>query len=365
MTGGFDFGFGFDDIEDSLFGDDEQRGVSDTATEQAIVSDGITSGQSDPGDLTNLVFFHRHPERNGARIDRDEPDFEALRDEWFRIREGLVEPLLARAERDARVDRDAEGAATGALPSGVSTVALAVSRQWTGPRRPEGWQRSVYGLVVHQMGGALPCTAVSAGRDPVQQAVDHYFGSHGTHYVCGWGGIEEGELLQLADEHLQANGVGMSAQRAAVAAGTWAEDLPAVLVRTWRERWPGESDPMSLLPGTQTANAPYVHLEMVAAVVPWCNDGQGLPGEVPPPMREGLRYTRQQHDAVAELALDIARRHRWPDRWWTTSRLVGHEDLAPINRHDKAGGWDPGALRVRPWFDWGYVRERIVELQSG
>ena len=362
MTGGFDFPFGFDDIEDFLFGDDETRETTDTVAEQAIVSEAISAGQRDADDLTNLVFFHRHPDRGGARIDRDEPGFEDLRNEWLAIRDHLVEPLLARAERDDRVDHDAAEGGAGILPSGTSSVALAASRQWSGPRRPEGWQRSVYGLVVHTMGGSLPCKAVSAGQDPVQRAVDYYFGSHGTHYVCGWGGIPGGELLQLADEMLQANGVGMADQRAAVAAGSWEDDLPTGLVDAWHERWPAASDPMALLPGTRTANAPYIHLEMVAAVVPWCDDGAGLPGAVPPPMREGLRYTRAQHDAVAELACDIALRHEWPDRWWTTSRLLGHEDLAPINRHDKVGGWDPGALRAEPWFDWAYVRDRITEL---
>jgi hypothetical protein len=81
-------------------------------------------------------------------------------------------------------------------------------------------------------------------------------------------------------------------------------------------------------------------------------------------MTEGLRFTKAQHEAVARLACDVATRNGWPltERWWRTPRLLGHEDLSPISRHDSRGGWDPGALREKPFFDWEYVYRRIEEI---
>ena len=43
-------------------------------------------------------------------------------------------------------------------------------------------------------------------------------------------------------------------------------------------------------------------------------------------------------------------------------RLLGHEDLTPISRHDKKGGWDPGGLREVPYFDWEHVYRTIEKL---
>lgn len=51
-------------------------------------------GIQDENKLTNLVFFLRHPERNGHKLMRGEPDFERLSKEWINIRDRLVKPLL-------------------------------------------------------------------------------------------------------------------------------------------------------------------------------------------------------------------------------------------------------------------------------
>ena len=53
-------------------------------------------------------------------------------------------------------------------------------------------------------------------------------------------------------------------------------------------------------------------------------------------------------------------RHGWP-AGAPGPRLVGHEDVQPIERCDLQGaglgGWDPGARRSRPFWDDAYVRE--------
>jgi hypothetical protein len=44
--------------------------------------------------------------------------------------------------------------------------------------------------------------------------------------------------------------------------------------------------------------------------------------------------------------------------------LVGHEDVGLLDRMDKNGGWDPGALRAAPYFDMARVR-RAAEPTGG
>jgi hypothetical protein len=258
------------------------------------------------------------------------------------------------------------------LASGISPLAIPASKQWDATDRPEGWIGRVYGLVVHTTGGGLPASAQEKGVYHTVAAVDWYSRSHGCHYVNGWQGSRGGDLLQMANEREQANGVGISNpsepakdQRASVEAGRFDADLPEVLVRLWHERWPGHAHSLELLPGTKTANSCYVHVECVPCVYHFRDEL--VTGEGVEPLREGLRFTEAQHETVALLAVDIARRNGWPldEEWWRTPRLVGHEDLTPITRCDPNGGWDPGYLRERPYFDWDYVYELIRRIQGG
>ena len=326
--------------------------------EKAVVAAAIAKGLRDESKLTNLVFFRRHPERSGRSLTKGEPQFKALATEWTEIREKFVRPALVGFRSGSVTPAASTGPAV--TSSGVSAVARQAASQWTGSLRSPPWRIAVYGLVVHQTGGQLPCRAAARGQDPVARAVSYYAQTRGTHYVCGWGGHTAGDLQQVAeDDRYRANGVGMGKQRESVRLGRWPNDLPAAVVAQWRLRWPNQANPMALLPGTKTANEPYVHVEMIPAVVPWCNAGRGLPATTPSPMRQGLRYTAGQHDSIVDLSVDIATRHNWPDVWWETPRLLGHEDLSPITRSDRNGGWDPGGMRAEPWFDWDYVRSAI------
>ena len=58
----------------------------------------------------------------------------------------------------------------------------------------------------------------------------------------------------------------------------------------------------------------------------------------------------------AALALDIAERHGFADAFaegeFPSRRLVGHEDIEPLERWNRQGGWDPGGLREKPKFFW-------------
>ena len=234
---------------------------------------------------------------------------------------------------------------------------MQAARQWDSVDRPAGWIGKVYGLVVHTTGGGLPASAKDKRIYHTVHAVDYYSQSHGCHYVNGWRGVAGGDLLQVANEREQANGVGVGDQRRSIDQGRFEKDLPAAVVAQWRARWPGVEHPLRLLPGTRTANSCYVHVECVPCV--FHHDKRLITDATP--MRPGLRFTQAQHEAVALLACDIARRNGWPlhETWWRTPRLLGHEDLTPYNRHDKVGGWDPGGMRATPYFDWDFVYTMI------
>jgi hypothetical protein len=240
--------------------------------------------------------------------------------------------------------------------NGISNVATQAEElgkvKWKKKKRPKGWRGNVYGLIVHTTGGSLPSRAKKGGMVASQVAVDYYLKSHGTHYVCGWGG----ELIQVANEDQQANGASTTEQRESE---DWEADLPAATVRRWHERWDleGADGPLDLFP-TKYANSCYVHVEMPPCV--FHHNGKLTTEEEP--MGKGLRFTKLQHDKIAELAVDVADRNGWPDFWWESGRFVGHEDVSPITRHDRNGGWDPGALRAQPRFDWEYVYAKIEEL---
>jgi hypothetical protein len=252
---------------------------------------------------------------------------------------------------------------------GVSPLAIQSAQQWDGIDRPEQWQGKVYGLVVHTTGGGLPASARDAGVYPTVRAASYYTQSHGCHYVNGWGGSGAGDLVQVANEREQAAGVSVSNpkdprkdQRRSIELGNFAKDLSQDLVARWRARWPGYEHSLKLLPGTRTANSCYVHVECVPCVFYY----ERKLFTAAAPLRPGLRFTKAQHDTIAILACEIARRNGWPldERWWRSPRLVGHEDLTPLTRHDRSGGWDPGFLRPQPYFDWDYVYSQIEILCS-
>ncbi len=74
----------FDKIQDTL-----RRGKDYLAVRREILS-----GNRDENKLTNMVFFARHPERQGQKIKKGEPNYQQLSQEWLDIRNRLVQPAL-------------------------------------------------------------------------------------------------------------------------------------------------------------------------------------------------------------------------------------------------------------------------------
>lgn len=243
---------------------------------------------------------------------------------------------------------------------GWSLVAKRAPQIWTGRDRPRGWLSAVYGAVFHTSGRGLPNRAVERNEDPLKTAVDYYTGSKGCHYIIPY----DGAAVQVASENYQAAGVGINYgkrgknQYLSVISKRWRKDLPAELVERWQTRWPDYANPLDLLPNTKTANSCYVHVEMIPL----------LPSFDFEPAFEGSLFTKEQHETVKALAEDIAKRNAWPKDWERSPRLLGHEDLTPLPRHDKRGGWDPGWLREKPYFSWelaGLGAEKDPKTRAG
>ena len=266
-----------------------------------------------------------------------------------------------------------EEAAPSALGPGLSSLAQRNQMHPGKGARTAPWNEHVYGLVVHTTGGALPGQARKAGARPDEYGAQYYIKSGGTHYVNGWAGAAGQQLHQVMNERQQAWGVGRwkdqpkTDQWRSNDAGRFELDLPATVVRLWRARWPGFKDSLSLLPVRSSANLTYVHVECLPCLYYRNGDGPLVRDPEASPMRDGLRFTRAQHETVARLAWDIAQRNQWPrqDAWWRTPRLLGHEDITPLSRHDQQGGWDPGGLREQPYFDWSFVYDYLGRLSGG
>jgi hypothetical protein len=206
-----------------------------------------------------------------------------------------------------------------------------------------------WGLCVHTTGRGVIKRAAERDTTPLLVALGIYSASAGPHYVAD----VRGTLYQIQPDDRLAAHVGISAsERADYLSGRWrtAWGLPAEAVERWERRWPGYASPQALYP-TKSPNACYVGLEL-------------LPLEVAAVKSDGLWYTPEQHEAVALLGVDLARRHSWPRGWQNSPRLVGHEDLDAKERWDRGGGWDPGGLRARPRIDWHRIAARIQQLSS-
>jgi hypothetical protein len=216
------------------------------------------------------------------------------------------------------------------------------------PDKPRG--RPVFGLVVHTTGRGICEQAMKHGVDVLEHAVAYYRAApYSAHYVIGY----DGEIVQITADDRRVPHVGVSAEeRKLYLSGLWVKErrLAVMPLKLWRGRWGYGKSPQHLFPGP-SVNGDYVGVE--------------LPPLRDPPIigrMQGLWYTAKQHVAVARLADDLRKRHGWPTfpTQLPCPRLLGHEDLDAFGRWDKGGGWDPGALRAAPRFDWNLVEGELA-----
>lgn len=233
------------------------------------------------------------------------------------------------------------------MANGISPLAKQIQGRKTAITTRKPW-----GLLFHTTGGGITPKAKKTGKKPVDVAIQCYLDSQNGSNGYPWGGPtyvmdHDGTLYQLADESTKTNHAGGD-DREKYLDGTWINHCSKPAVAYWHAHWaPKFSNPQQLYP-SKSANTDYIGVEMIP-----CGDGFGQP------MAPGLRFTKAQHDAAIRLALDVGKRNGFPAGWERTSRLVGHEDVQPIERHDKLGGWDPGWLREKPYFDFNYLRAGV------
>ena len=235
------------------------------------------------------------------------------------------------------------------LPHGLSPLA----RQVAGGLDPATARlRKPWGLLLHTSGRGVTEQAAKQGKQPIEVALRIYLQSQrGELHPYTWGGPHyvmdhDGQLYQIApDQAFTAHAGGPD--RAAYLDGTWIARCSAETVARWLAAWPGFKSPSHLYP-SRDANQDYIGVEMLP-----CGSGLGAP------MRPGMLFTKAQHESAIDLGRDLARRWDWPIGWHRTPRLLGHEDVQPLQRQNAGGGWDPGTLRAAPYWDCEYVRAGI------
>lgn len=228
----------------------------------------------------------------------------------------------------------------------MSSSVVEIGPKWSGlaTRRPVSGFRfrriDPYGICVHTTGRTIVERALKAGRNPIDEVIAYYQADWKSHYVIGYGG----DIFQFFPDTTRGAHIGVSAEeRKRYLSGKWLIDFQnAVGVDLWRKRWSLYTSPQHLFPGT-SPNGAYIGVELVPLLEE----------------QDGLWFTPDQHQAVVDLCAERAHYHGWPTGWWATGCLVGHEDLDAYARWDKGGGWDPGALRVKPRFDWAFVRNAL------
>lgn len=234
-----------------------------------------------------------------------------------------------------------------------------LARQVPGVRDPVAKginPRKPWGFLLHTTGSGVTSQAKKGWRGlhtPIEVAIAIYIDYQNGAAGYPWGGPgyvldHDGTIHQIAPDEARTEHAG-SGNRMLYHTGSWVNRVTPEVVAQWKRRWPRVKHPYAMFPAT-TPNVDYVGCEMIPI-------GDGFGGQ---PMAPGLRFTLAQHDAAIALGRDLGCRHGWPDGWANTGRLLGHEDVDPIERHDAHGGWDPGWLRAAPYFDFAYVRKGIA-----
>lgn len=229
---------------------------------------------------------------------------------------------------------------------GYSPIAIQVEHRTDAIRTRVPW-----GLCLHTTGRGVPTAAKKRGKTPIEVALRIYKNSQNGGNGYPWGGPAyvidyDGTIYQLAPDDVRTQHVG--AARRTYLSGAWLKKASPKAVELWRARWQGYASPQHLFPD-KYPNTSYVGCELIP-----CGSGFGTP------WRPGLTFTEAQHTATIRLGSDLAERHGWPAGWAATSRLVGHEDVGLVDRCDRGGGWDPGALRDAPRFDFVSVRAQLA-----
>ncbi|HEX6289290.1 MAG TPA: peptidoglycan-binding protein [Herpetosiphonaceae bacterium] len=154
------------------------RGLEPLAIRMAVLW-----GQRDENKLASLVFFARHPERGGRKLERGEPNFDRLSKEWLDIRDRLVRPVLASATGPQPGGTSAGGSlSTSFRPISVESPGGGRIKDKTPPQPADLETVSGYGgkrISLHRLAASAWRALVSAARadgiaDPLLLPVSGY-----------------------------------------------------------------------------------------------------------------------------------------------------------------------------------------------
>lgn len=334
---------------EALDPDDEgSAGQSWTARllEQSVLVTSIAAGQRSESVLTDRIFRLRHPAYRDKPIAKGD---ESAMAEWRQIRDRQVVPLLLTGPfigpmHDSPATTPVNTDLRKGVPGAAVLSPLSITRRGLrqAPTRQPG---TIAAIVVHNTsrGPANKSRKDGYRRPAIEYALDHYLnGTEGfPHYVVDFNGT----IYATCDERFVAWHAGwVHAGGAKLFRSGWT--APDWWSRVWSRH--GAATPIDLLlKGATSPNSRTIGIELLL-----------LPD---------MSYTPRQYRALARLIVDIQRRNPDVQISQAPSRaLLGHEDFAPVTanggRADSHGGWDPGAHRDRPFFDWQRLWTEIRTL---
>jgi len=213
------------------------------------------------------------------------------------------------------------------------------------PAWPKPWRRKLkpFGLCFHTSGRTIVERAVKKGVPPIELALKHYRRTGAAHFVID----HDGTIHQLLDTEIRGAHVGLGAWRGRYLNGSWRKHMKLKGLHTplefWSKRWPGLKSPQHMFPG-KTPNGAYLGAEFLPLLEP---------------QADGTWFSDAQYAAGRALFCMLACEYDWP-MWRSVrdlgcARAPGHEDLTPHSRWKRRGGWDPGALRAFPRWNWSKV----------
>jgi hypothetical protein len=195
--------------------------------------------------------------------------------------------------------------------------------------------KDLHGMCYHTSGRGIVSRALKNDVPVIDLALEWYGKKGSVHGVVDY----DGTIYQLQEWDVKGAHVGVSSsQRRAYLNGTWVLDVHDKALTLWNERWPDHKSPQHLYP-TKSPNDSYIGIEFIP-----------LPQRDP---KTKLWFTQAQMKA----ARDLWNFHKEDQGWCEVTDptvIVGHEDLS-ITRWDRNGGWDPGAMRDQPRFDWEFI----------
>ena len=218
------------------------------------------------------------------------------------------------------------------------------------PAWPKPWRRKLhpFGLCFHTSGRTIVQRAVDQGKRPIDLALKHYRRTGAAHFVID----HDGTIYQLLDTEIRGAHVGLPRKwRKRYLSGAWRAIMRAkglaLSLELWDKRWPGLKSPQHMFPG-KTPNGAYLGAEFLPLLKP---------------QADGTWFSDAQYSAGRALWRELSRVHYWPLPCFELmhaqglgyARAPAHEDLTPHSRWNRRGGWDPGALRRKPRWNWHKV----------